>query len=175
MLHYLIRLSVVGIVFNAGFVIAATDPQDPPFAIKEIVVDPMGAVISQAEVVFKGESGTIVTHTGMDGAANVNLVAGKCLVTVSACGFATTKLTDVSVPGSTADAFRVSLNVDQSRVCHGWWGPSPNIDVPTVPSELPDIIQDEPTRNSLPVAQAATTKRRSTRCLYLWRCSAPQP
>jgi carboxypeptidase family protein len=176
-LRYAIRLSVMIIILgmSAGFVTAVGYAQEDLFAVKGFVVDPSGAVIPQAEVVFKGESDRIAAHTGMDGSVNVNLAAGKYGVTISAVGFATTKLVDFSVPRAAADAFRITLKVDQSPTYHGW-GPGPdNIAVPTVPSELPDTIQDEPTCSSLPVAQPATTKRPSMGCLYLWRCSVSQP
>jgi uncharacterized membrane protein len=159
-----------------GCVVVPLSAAEQLFAVKGVVVDPSGAVIPQAEVVFKGESDRIAAHTGMDGAVNVNLEAGKYVVTISAFGFATTKLVDVFVPGPTADVFRVSLKVDQSQINYGSdLGHSGIAHVPTVPSEMPDvIIKDEPTPTSLPVVQPAT-KRRSMRCLYLWRCSAPQP
>jgi Carboxypeptidase regulatory-like domain len=160
---------------SACFVIAAGYAQEHLFAVKGVVVDPSGAVIPQAAVVFKGELGTIVAHTGMDGSVSANLEAGKYLVTINAFGFATTKLVDFSVPGPTADVFRVSLKVDQSQMNYGSDFGHSIVAVPTVPSELPNIIKDEPTRTSLPVVQPATTKRRSMRCLYLWRCSASQP
>jgi Carboxypeptidase regulatory-like domain len=98
----------------AGFVIAASYAQEQAFAVKGVVVDPSGAVISQAEVVFKGKSGTIVAHTGMDGSVTVSLEAGQYVVTISAFGFATTKLADFSVSGPAADTLRVSLKIDQS-------------------------------------------------------------
>ena len=178
MLCYAIRLSVTVVLLSTagGFVIAAGHAQESLFAVKGLVVDPSGAVIAQAEVVFKGESGTIVAHTDANGSANVNLGAGKYVVTVSAFGFATAKLVDFSVPGPTADTFHVSLKIDQRQGDFG--SGSPNvvpIAVPTVPSELPNVIKDEPSPTSLPVARPATTKRRSMRCLYLWRCSASQP
>jgi hypothetical protein len=47
--------------------------------------------------------------------------------------------------------------------------------VPAESSELPNAIEDEPAHTSTPVVQAQITKRRSLRCLYLWRCSAAQP
>jgi len=146
--------------------------------VKAVVVDRQGAVITYAEVLFKGESGTVVAHTGADGSVNVNLAAGKYFVTVSAFGFATAKLVDFSVPSATAGAFRVILEIDPSAFHQYGSGsdPSEHIAVPTEPSELPNIINDEPTRTtSLPVVQRAITKRRSMRCLYLWRCSASQP
>jgi hypothetical protein len=158
----------------AGFVIATGYAQEHLFAIKGVVVDESGARIPQAEVVFKGESGTPISHADMGGSVNVNLGAGRYLVTVSAIGFATAKLVDFSVQGPSAEAFRVVLEVDQISFGSGS-DPDPHNFVPTVPSELPNIIKDEPNRTSLPVAQPATRKRRSMRCLYLWRCSASQP
>ena len=159
---------------SAGLLSAAASPQEHQFAVKGIVVDSMGAVVSQAEVEFKGDHGRVVAHTGMDGSVSVNLKAANYVVTVSAPGFATTKLNDFSVPSPTADAFRVTLNVDprtelRSDRYHD------DIGVPTVLSELPNSINDEPTPTPLPVTPAATTKRRSVRCLYLWRCSASRP
>jgi hypothetical protein len=127
--------------------------------------------VQQTEVAFKGKSGTMVVHTSTDGSVNVNLEAGNYEVTISALGFATTNLAVFSVPGPTVQPFRVILKArppDLQPIMDA----SSHIGVPTVPSELPDIIQDEPTRTLSPVVQPVTTKRRSIRCLYLWRCSA---
>jgi Carboxypeptidase regulatory-like domain len=161
MVRYAIRLGVMAIVLAASAVFVG------------VVVDESGAVLPTAEVVFTGESGTIISHADPSGSVNVDLEAGKYVVTVSANGFDTTRLVDFSVPGPTADAFRVILKADELM-----YRPEnlvPLIAVPTVPSELPNVIKNEPTRTSLPVAHPATTKRRSMRCLYLWRCSASEP
>jgi hypothetical protein len=175
MLRYAIRPSVIVIFFTTFTVfIAAGYAQEHLFGVKGFVVDELGAVISTAEVTFKGESGTILGHTGMDGSVYVNLGAGKYVVTISVPGFATAKLVDFSVSGPNADAFRVSLTADPIS----WGSGSPNVgplvEAPTVPSELPDVIVDEAARTSSLAAQPATTKRRSMRCLYLWKCSASQ-
>ena len=155
-----------------GCIVVSMPAAEPLFAVKGAVVDPSGAVIPQAEVAFKGESRTIVAHTGMDGTVNVNLEAGKFLVTITALGFATTKLADISVPRPTAEAFRVVLKPSPVITC----GPCVGAPlVPTETSELPNVVNNESTDTSLPVAQPAATQRRSMRCLYLWRCSAPQP
>jgi hypothetical protein len=175
-LRYSTRLGAMAIVLGtfAVFLVATGYAQDRLFAAKGVVVDQAGAVITHAQLAFKGESGIIVSPTGMDGFVNVNLKAGKYVVTVSASGFATTQLVDFWVPGSTADAFRVVLNVDpdaslRSDRYHD------DIEVPTLPSELRNILPDDPTPTSLPVVRPATIKHRSTRCLYLWRCSASKP
>lgn len=65
------------ILAGASFVIPATSAQQYLFAVKGVVVDPSRAVIQQAEVVFGGESDTIVAHTLMDGAVNLNSEAGN--------------------------------------------------------------------------------------------------
>ena len=165
MLRCAIRLGVMVIALStsAGFLVATSYAHQRLYAIKGVVVDQWGAVIQHAEVVFKGNSGTLVSHTGMDGSVNVNLEAGKYLVTVSAIGFATTELADYSVPAPTAEPFRVILKVNNVPFNGG------------SPAGDPSILKDVPTRTSLPVAQLATTKRRSMRCLYLWKCSAAHP
>jgi len=153
---------------SVGFVIPAASVQEDLFAVKGTVVDLSGVVIQQAEVVFKGDSGKIVAHTVTVGSVNVQLPAGKYVVTISASGFVTAKLVDFSVPPQTAGAFHVILKVGPTDFGSG----SPNVIplvVPTVPSELPDI-NEEQTRTSLPVVQPAAPKRRSMRCLYRWRC-----
>jgi hypothetical protein len=172
MLRYAIRLSVVVIFFPTftAFIAAGYAQEKHLFGVKGFVVDELGAVIPTAEVTFKGKSGTILAHTVMDGSVSANLETGKYVVTIRATGFAGAELVDFSVSGPNADAFRVSLKVDPIPL-----GIDLLPEVPTVPSNLPDIIiQDEPAR-TFPVAQPATTKHRSMRCLHLWRCSASQP
>src|SRR6266581_1680682 len=55
-----------------------------------IVFDPSGAVITNAEVTFKGEK-TITTKTGQDGSIQVPLPHGIYTVTTSSPGFKTNK------------------------------------------------------------------------------------
>src|SRR5450631_3237448 len=159
----------------AGFVVPAGYAQENPFAVKGVVADSSGAIIQQAEVVFKGELGEVVAQkTDANGSVNVLLGAGKYVVTISAFGFAPAKLTDFSVTGPTADAFRVFLKVDPGPMVRSDRMYT-DIGVPTVASELPNIIKGDPTRTSLPPVRSVSTKRRSMLCLYLWRCSASQP
>jgi hypothetical protein len=158
----------------ASFVVAGY-AQEHLFAVSGAVIDQTGAVIPQAEVVFKGESGTVVAHTSANGSVDVNLKAGEYVVKVSAFAFATTELVDFSVPRATADAFRVVLMVDPRANLRSDRYVQDDV-VPTIPiPELPNVIDDEPTHTSLSVAQASTSKHRSMRCFYLWRCSASQP
>jgi hypothetical protein len=65
--HYSIHLSAMVIVLGASFVIAAADPQERLFTVKGEVDDEWGARIPQAEVVFKGKSGPIISHADMAG------------------------------------------------------------------------------------------------------------
>jgi len=142
--------------------------QEPLCEVKGIVVDEMRAVIPHAEVVFKGESVTTVSHTGMDGAVNVTLRTGRYAVLVSQAGFITTKLVDFDVAGLTPSVFRIVLRVDKRPSDRGG---EPNfLNVPTVTSELPYIINNKP--STTPDTGPTMRKGRSLRCLYLWRCSA---
>jgi hypothetical protein len=167
---------VIILALSAGSLTGAAYAQEHLFAVEGVVVDPSGAVIQQADVVFKAESESIAAQTGMDGSVNLNLAAGKYVVTITAVGFATAKLVDFIVPSPTADPFRVSLKIDQSQTAYGSdLGHSRISYLQTVPSELPNTIQEERTRPSLPVVQLATPRHRSMRCLYLWRCSPSQP
>jgi hypothetical protein len=175
-LRYPIRLIIV--LGTCAVFVAAAYSQEHLFAVNGVVVDQSGAGIQQAEAVFKGESGTIVAHSDANGSVNVNLKAGSYVVTVTAHAFATAKLIDFSVPDPTANAFRVVLKIDQSQVSYGSDLGQSSRDrdtVPTVPSELTNSIEDEPTRTSSLVVRSVTTKHRSMQCLYLWRCSASQP
>jgi hypothetical protein len=70
-----------------------------------------GAVIPNAEVAFKGESGTTVLHTGPNGVVTQALRAGKYTVLASQIGFVTTVVRDFKVAGTTPPACRISLKV----------------------------------------------------------------
>jgi len=170
----LFRISVMAIVLSTslGSVVSRAHAQERQFAVHGVVVDSGGAAISGAEVSFKAESGAVVSHTGMDGSVHVNLAAGEYAVTVRARGFAVKNLVDLAVPSPSADTFRVILEIDQSQLSDGSDFGHGAGRTPTEPSELPNVIKDESTSTSLPLQQPAASKRRSIRCLYLWRCSA---
>ena len=53
-------MMVIVLSTSGGFVIAAGNAQEHLFAVKGVVVDPSGAVIPQAEVVFKGSQGGLL-------------------------------------------------------------------------------------------------------------------
>jgi len=146
-------------------------PQEKKIAVKGVIVDQQGAPLI-AEVVFNRDSATIVGHTDESGSVKLNLESGKYVVTVSAVGFLTTKLIDFSVPGPTANDFRVVLKFDPVNGMLRADRYSTHDEVPTVPSEPPNLIKDEPIPSPLSATQSTTRKRRSARCLYLWRCSA---
>lgn len=105
--------------------------------VKGIVSDETGAVIPQSEVVFKGESGTIVEHTSMDGSVNVGLRTGRYTVTVSKHGFVTSKRADFQISAPTPFIFRVVLQVDRTPTDGG---DDPMWAVPTTTSDLPSVI-----------------------------------
>jgi hypothetical protein len=89
----------------------ASYAQEPSFEVKCTVVDEMGAVIPHAEVAFKGQSGTTVSHTGPDGVVTQALRAGRYAVSVTQIGFVTTVLPDLNVAGTTQPACRIPLRV----------------------------------------------------------------
>lgn len=137
----------------------------PPISeIKAIVFDDTGAVIPDCEIVFKSDSETIVSHTGMDGSVTVRLRSGRYAVTTRKAGFVKSEILDVQIATPMSDTLRVVLKVDQTPT------DGPIVDgVPTATSDLPSVIGPEPSR--VPSAQPATRKSRSWQCLYLWKCS----
>jgi len=85
--------------------------QEPLIEVTCTVEDETGAVIPNAEVAFKGQSETIVTHTGPNGVVTQPLRAGKYAVLVSQIGFVTTGLRDFNVAGTTPPTCRIHLKV----------------------------------------------------------------
>jgi|SRR5580700_2067120 hypothetical protein len=139
---------------------------EPVAEVKGIVADETGAVIAQSAVMFRGELGTIVSHTSIAGSVTVELRTGSYAVTITKPGFKTAKLADLRINAPTPTAFRVVMQVDHT--------PTDGFDlegVPTATSDLPDVISSKPSHG--PAVQPGTTKIRSLRCLYLWKCSSP--
>ena len=144
----------------------------PPLSeIKITVVDQSGARIPDSDVVFKGDSKTIVSHTGSDGAGTVALPSGRYAVAASHHGFLKNEVVDFQVVAPEPRELRVVLMFDpHSEICGILCGCSPCPLMPTITSEVPNVI-DEP-RPTPPLQPAAKTKNiRSLRCLYLWKCS----
>jgi hypothetical protein len=88
----------------------------PVSEVRGVVTDTSGAVIQRSEVVFKGDSGTIVSHTGDDGSVTVHLPAGTYTVTIASPNFVSTKLADFRVSAPTPASFRVALEVDRTHL-----------------------------------------------------------
>jgi hypothetical protein len=112
----------------------ATYAQEPSFEVKCTVVDEMGAVIPHAEVAFKGQSGTTVSHTGPDGVVTQALRAGKYAVSVTQIGFFTTVLPDFNVAdnGTTRPACRIPLRVGDRPTDGPERRPAEHIDFPQI-------------------------------------------
>ena len=152
------------------FPLAAQDATKPfqDGNLSVIVTDTSGAVIPNAEVAFKGEQ-RLTTRTGQDGSAHVTLPYGGYAVTVNVRGFETAEIKDLLIRVPDPPDLNVVLQVAPSPC-------NPCSEIPmtvqTVTSELPTVIADD--HASVPIAYAATTKRRSVRCLYLWKCSTAQ-
>ncbi|MGO8797430.1 MAG: DUF6438 domain-containing protein [Candidatus Sulfotelmatobacter sp.] len=105
------RLRFAVIVVVAIGTSLASYAQEKSLEVKCTVVDEMGAIIPNAEVKFKGQSGTIVSHTGLDGVVIQALRAGRYAVSVTQIGFVTTVLPDFNVAGTTQSACRIPLRV----------------------------------------------------------------
>lgn len=105
--------------------------QEPSFEVKCTVVDEMGAVIPHAEVAFKGQSGTTVSHTGPDGVVTQALQAGKYTVSVTQIGFITTVLPDFDVAGTTRSC-RIPLRVGDRPTDGPGRRPAEHIEFPPI-------------------------------------------
>ena len=142
----------------------------PLSEIKVTVVDQSGAIIPDSEVAFKNDSKTIVSHAGVDGAVRVALPSGEYAVTVSALAFRKTKVPNFQVVAPAPGELTAVLMVDSCP--HGPCLTVIPAEVPTVTSDLPNVIGAAP--SPVPPAQPAAKARkgRSLHCLYLWKCSA---
>ena len=171
-IHLTNRVAAATVALGFTLLTAGTHAQvaAPLSEIKVIVVDPMGARIPGSEVTFKGDSRTIVSHMGSDGAATVTLPSGQYSVTVSALGFLKNNVPEFQVVAPVPGELKVALEPGPVVTCGPCIGPM--IDIQTVSSDLPNVIEDEPIP-VLPVPPATRTRKtRSLQCLYLWKCSA---
>jgi len=132
------------------------------------VFDESGAVIPDCEIVFKSDSATVVSHTGMDGSVTLRLPSGRYAVTTTRAGFAKSTLADVQIGTSMQDEIRIVLKADFTPIVDGPDGPIFD-GVPTATSDLPRAIS--PTTYPVRSARPLTKKSRSWQCLYLWKCS----
>jgi hypothetical protein len=148
----------------------------PLSQVKVIVVDQVGAVIADGEVVFKSDSKTIVSRTGKDGSVTVTLPSGRYAVTASHYGFSKNEASDFQIVAAEPNELKVVLNVDDSCrnnscVCMGPTCGADPIVVATITSDLPNVIEDEPGPVKPVQPATKTRKSRSPHCLYLWKCS----
>ena len=166
------RPTVIAILLSAlaRVIVPTVNAQDRVLPIEGVVVDETGARIPSVKLVFKTESGSVVANTDVNGVVDVMLAPGSYAVTISQVGFATTELPVFLVPN--ADPLWVVLKVAPTSSDREGMVSTVMAGAQTVTSELPNVIADEHT--SAPTAQPATSKRRSVRCLYLWRCSTTQ-
>jgi hypothetical protein len=141
----------------------------PLSEIKVTVVDQMGAVIADSEVVFKGDAKTIVSHSGSDGTVTVTLPSGRYAVAASHLGFLRNNVPDFRVVAPAPGELRVALMVGSAIITCGPCGEAP--ETLLITSDLPNVIEDD--SSPVPPVRTATgtRKNRSLRCLYLWKCS----
>ena len=143
-------------------------PAAPLSQVRVTFVDQIGAVIGDGEVVFKSASKTIVSRTGNDGSVTVTLASGRYTLTATSRGFLKNEVPDFQVVAPEPNELKIVLKIDPTPVCGPCVGEVAL--VPTVTTDLPNVITSEPSRES--PAQPAAKKIRSPRCLYLWKCSA---
>ena len=91
----------------------------PVSEVRGVVTDAMGAVIQRSEVVFTGDSGTIVSHTGEDGSVTVHLPTGTYTVTIMSPNFLSAKLANFRVSAPTPASFQIALEVPSAA--HSPW------------------------------------------------------
>jgi hypothetical protein len=172
-----IRLTnpVVALAVSILLLIAGSQAQvaAPLSQVKVTAVDQMGAVIADSDLVFKSDSKTIVSRTGKDGSVTVTLPSGRYALTVSARGFLNNSVPDFQVVTSAPSELKIVLMVGPAIVVCGPCGGAGAPETPTITSDLPNVIEDEP--SPVPAVHSATKTRksRSLHCLYLWKCSAP--
>jgi hypothetical protein len=141
----------------------------PLAQVRVTVVDQVGVVIADGEVAFKSDSKTIVSRTGNDGSVTVTLPSGQYAAIVSARGFAKNE-TMFPVVAAVPIELKVVLKVGSSGfTCGPCIG---SVEIPTITSDLPDVIEAEPSPVPPVPPAAKTRKNRSLQCLYLWKCSA---
>jgi hypothetical protein len=163
------HLTVARVAVSAFVVllIAVSQAQvtEPSSEVRGIVFDESGAVIPGCEVMFRSDLNTIVSHTGTEGTVTARLQPGTYSVTTLKAGFVTSKMLNFQIGTQTPDTFQVVLKVDSTPTDGGDFD-----GVPTAASELPNLIRSE--ASHAPSAQLGSRKRRSFRCLYLWKCSS---
>jgi hypothetical protein len=122
------------------FVISVGQAQAFPLVaqVTATVFDQSGAVIPDSELVFRSDSKATVSRTGADGSVTVSLQSGRYSVTITKLGFAKTEIRDVEVPMS--ETLRVVMKVAPTD------GPILDLGLYTITSDLPNVIEREPSR-----------------------------
>jgi hypothetical protein len=170
--HFTKRVTGAAMAISVFLLIAGGQAQvtAPLSEIKVTVVDQTGAVIAASEVIVKGDSKTISLHTGSDGAVRITLPSGQYAVAASHDGFLKNGVSDFQVVAPVPGELKVALMVGSTSVICGPCAGAP--ETPTITSDLPNVIEDDPSPVPPVRTAAATRKNRSLRCLYLWKCSA---
>jgi hypothetical protein len=156
------RLTVAPVGIFLSLLIAVGHAQDVASSsqVKVTVFDENRAVIPNSEVVFKSDSKTIVSHTGMDGSVTVTLPSGRYAVTTSQRGFITAEVRDFQIsapePGELKVVLKVAGCIGGSCVCEFDCGGSPPLLQPTtsdLPSVIPELSRDASAEVPLPEAR----------------------
>lgn len=101
-----------------------------------VVTDETGAVIPNAEVVFRSATHEITTHTDSNGATNVKLQSGTYVVTAKMQGFAEKKVPEFLVQAPEPAVLKLALSVGGCDDCgDGVFSP-----IEIEPVKLPEML-----------------------------------
>jgi len=124
----------------------------PTTEVDVIISDPVGALISHAEVTFHSEE-TVRTQASDCGAVRLTLPYGRYVVTITSPGFKTKEITGFLIGPHTSPVLNASLEVAS-------YGDFPGVEVPTVAFDLPSVIseRDQGSRR-VPAVDVSTPNR----------------
>jgi len=170
-----LSVAVVVCAFLSSRITSSHAQVVPPLSkVRVAVVDQSGAAIDDCEVVFKSDSGTVVSHTSKDGpSTTIGLQSGWYVVTVSKSGFVKTEIRDFQVLPPAVDELKFVLKVDPdfcSRSACICSGPTcGGAMVPLATSDLPSDIASEPSHLSPTHGNAFTSGSVPHRSCSSWR------
>ena len=136
----------------------------PPLAeLKITVVDEAGALIPGSEIAISSHSEKFQLHTDASGSVKAKLQTGRYDVVARRPGFLKREISDLYVLAPESKILQIVLKVDQTPIVDGLL---PSIGPETSTSDVPATLGSQP----FVPATGSGLRKRSWRCLYLWRC-----
>jgi hypothetical protein len=139
-------------------------------SLTTIVFDPSGAIVPNAEVMFKGER-AVTTQTSSDGSVQLSLPYGHYDVTITSPGFKTTKVIAFQVDSAKPPVLNVVLQVSPT-VGESLLGEE--MVVTTIVSDLPNIIEPS-VASPIPIGGGPMVLHPSVYMQSFRACSAEKP